>query len=121
MEKKNYFIAEESPLQPNKWIIRPNHAQFYLKSTEGSFNVIMARLMGLTYAQYLRFCRDLCRGEIVGKNNMYPVVYFPRGEMLNMLVRTLNTRAAAVDWERQRPDWEEHAAQLKPEFDYKWN
>ena len=52
---------------------------------------------------------------------MYPIVYFPRGEMLNMLVRTLNTRAAAVDWERQHPDWEEHAAQLKPEFNYKWN
>ena len=103
MDNKIYFIKEESPLNPGKWVISPVHENFYLIYTAGSFNIISARVLGLTYAQYLRFCRDLCRGEIVGKNTKYPIVYFNNDEYLNVLVRLLNTCAKLIIWEREHP------------------
>ena len=48
--------------------------------------------MGLTYAQYLRMCRDIYGAEIIGKNNQYPIPYFKSNSSVSDLVRTLNTR-----------------------------
>lgn len=112
MTKVECFVIEESPTNPGKWMIVPVHDKFFLKHTEGSFNVICARLMNLSYAQYLRFCRDMVGGEIVGKGTKYPIAYFSRGERLQAFVRLLNTRANMVLWERENPDWEAHQAKL---------
>lgn len=106
------FTTEESPLYPGKWVIRPIHDNFHLEHTEGSFNLIMARLFNLSYAQYLRFCRDICGAEIYGKNKKYPVAYFQKTAVLDQLVRLLNNRANLVLWERENPDWEQHQVEL---------
>ena len=111
--KKTCFEAQESPIQPGKYIIVPIHENFKLEKTEGSFNIICARLLGLTYAQYLRFCRDICGAQIVGKGSMYPVAYFSGGEMMSQLVRLLNNRANLVLWEAEHPNWKEHQEELK--------
>jgi hypothetical protein len=52
--------------------------------------------MNLSYAEYLRFCRDRCGGEIIGKGSLYPVVYFTKDSPTTELVQTLNTRMEAV-------------------------
>lgn len=117
--KKTCFEAQESPIQPGKYIIVPIHENFKLEKTEGSFNIICARLLGLTYAQYLRFCRDICGAQIVGKGSMYPVAYFSGGEMMSQLVRLLNNRANLVLWEAEHPDWKEHQEELKKMKDMK--
>lgn len=123
MIKKECFTIEESATNPGKWMITPVHENFCLKHTEGSFNIICARLMNLSYAQYLRFCRDMVGGEIVGKGHKYPVVYFSRGERLQAFVRLLNTRANLVLWEKENPDWKEHQENYfngKQEMTSKW-
>jgi hypothetical protein len=107
------FKVEESPYNPGKLCITPVHDNFFLKHTKGSFNVICARLMNLSYAQYLRFCRDLCGGEIIGKGSKYPVVYFPHGERVQALCRLLNSRANLVLWCRDNPNWRQHQDELK--------
>ena len=76
MKKIKIFSREESVSYPGKYIIRVDLDKFHLNYTEGSYNVICARLMGLTYAQYLRMCRDCFGAEIIGKGSMYPVAYF---------------------------------------------
>lgn len=106
------FEIEESPYNPGKWMICPVHENFHLTSTSGSYNLICARLMNLSYAQYLRFCRDICGAEIIGKNTKYPVAYFSRGERLQALCRLLNSRANLVLWCREHPDWRQHQIQL---------
>ena len=65
MKKVKVFYRDEAATQPGKYMIRANLDNFHLLSTNGSFNVIGARLMGLTYAQYLRMCRDIYGGQIV--------------------------------------------------------
>lgn len=109
MNKVKVFYRDESASYPGKYIIRADLDKFHLEYTEGSYNVIGARLMGLTYAQYLRMCRDCFGAEIIGKNSMYPVAYFKRSKELDDLVEQLNARANLVLWEHEHPDFEEHA------------
>ena len=119
MIKTKCFAREESAAHPGKWMIRPIYENFHLDSTEGSFNLIQARLCGLTYPQYLRMCRDCFGAEIIGKDSNYPVAYFKRGEGLEGLIALLNMRANLVLWEREHPDFEMHAAYVErenPEF-----
>ena len=113
MKKIKVFFREESVSYPGKYIIRVDLDKFHLDYTEGSYNVICARLMGLTYAQYLRMCRDCFGAEIIGKGSMYPVAYFKLSEKLKDLIDGLNARANLVLWEREHPDFEEHAAYVK--------
>ena len=113
MKKVKIFSREESASYPGKYIIRADFDKFYLNYTEGSYNIICARLMGLTYGQYLRMCRDCFGAEVIGKNSYYPVAYFKRGEQLEMLIEQLNTRANLVLWERNHPNFEEHIEYVK--------
>ena len=119
MKKVKIFYRDESATQPGKYMIRADLDKFYLNSTNGSFNVIGARLMGLTYAQYLRMCRDVYGAEIIGKGNPYPYPVFKLSQGLANLIEELNARANLVLWEREHPDFEEHAAYVKeknPQF-----
>lgn len=113
MKKIKCFKIEESASYPGKYIITPIHDNFYLNSTEGSFSVIAARLFGLSYPDYLRMCRDCFGAEIIGKGSFYPVAYFKRSEGLTMLLEQLNARANFVLWEREHPDFEDHAEFVK--------
>ena len=109
MKKVKIFYRDESATQPGKYMIRADLDKFYLKSTNGSFNVIGARLMGLTYANYLRMCRDIYGAEIIGKGSLYPYPVFKFSKELEDLIEQLNARANLVLWEREHPDFEQHA------------
>ena len=113
MKKVKVFYRDESASHPGKYMIREDLEKFYLNYTEGNYNVIQARLMGLTYAQYLRMCRDCFGAEIIGKGSTYPVPYFKLSKELNDLIEQLNARANLVLWEREHPDFEEHAEYVK--------
>ena len=119
MKKVNVFYRDECPNHPGKYLIRAHLDNFHLDSTSGSFHAIGARLMGLTYAQYLRMCRDCFGAEIIGKNSTYPYPIFTLSQKLMDLIQNLNARANLVLWEREHPDFEEHAAYVKehnPQF-----
>ena len=109
MIKKEYFRIEESPTRPGKYTIAPVFENLPPMHTSGSFNLLAARVMGLSYPQYLRFCRDMVGGEIVGKNHLYPIAYFNKTVNLVAFVRLLNTQMNLIMWEREHPDWREHA------------
>ena len=113
MKKIKVFYRDECPNQPGKYMIRADLDKFHLEHTEGSFNIIGARLMGLTYAQYLRMCRDEFGAEIIGKGSYYPYPIFKLSQGLNDLIDQLNARANLVLWEREHPDFEEHAQFVK--------
>lgn len=95
-----YFIAEESPYT-NKYIIRPNFPILPLTSTKGSFNILAARIMNLSYASYLRMCRDLYGAEIIGKNHRYCVAYFESQRAAQPLIDELNKRTKILMKERE--------------------
>ena len=118
MKKVKVFYRDESATHPGKYMIRADLEKFHLNFTEGSYNVIGARLMGLTYANYLRMCRDIYGAEIVGKGDAYPYPVFKLSRGLEELIDQLNARANLVLWEREHPDFEEHAKKVAAENPY---
>ena len=87
-----YFKIDESVSNSGKYVIRPNTDKLPLYSTTGSYNIVMARVLGVTYANYLRLCRDEYGAELVGKNTLYPVAYFNELARVKELVKELDKR-----------------------------
>ena len=90
---KKYFYAESSPYRIGYRTIKVNPTLLPFEKCEGSLNVLAARLMGLTYANYLRFCRDCLGADLYGKGSRYPVAYFPDSKNLSVFLELLNKRA----------------------------
>lgn len=92
----NCFHIAESIGSPGYYYIEPDHYKFHLISTKGSFNVIYARLFNISYANYLRLCRDELGATIIGKNSYYPIALFDSKEKAKKLADLLNARATLV-------------------------
>jgi hypothetical protein len=100
---KKYFTYEESPYHSGLYTITPNFDLLPLKYTTGSYNILCARLMSLSYPQYLRMCRDILGAEVIGKNSLYPVAYFKRDNSFIQFIKLLNARAELAMYEREHP------------------
>lgn len=111
--RKEYFTFEESPYNKGIYMIAPKHDLLSLKSTSGSYNIICARLMNLSYAQYLRMCRDILGAEIRGKGSLYPVAFFEKNNTTHQFLKILNLRAATALHRRAFPDLEQKIIELK--------
>ena len=81
---------------PKKFLICPNHDRLHLEHTNGSFNIICARVMGLSYANYLRMCRDRYGADIIGKGCKYPVAFFEKNKKADELVSILHSKAKEI-------------------------
>ena len=112
MKRKSPFYLDKSQSNPHMFLIRVDVAAIPFKYTLGSLSVLPARIMNLSYAQYLRFCRDIVLGEIRGKGNLYPVPYFKQNKLTNQFVKLLNKRAEYIIWEKDNPDFDEHMQAL---------
>lgn len=114
INKKEFFGIEESMMYPGKYVLSINDYEgFMLKGTVGSYNVIFSRILNMSYPTFLRFCRDMCGAELIGKNSLYVVPVFERGGRLKQLVNLLNNQANLIIWEREHPDWKEHEQAVK--------
>lgn len=110
---RKVFYMDESAINPGLWMIRVHVDLLPFSTTIGSLNVLPARLLNLTYAQYLRFCRDILFADVRGKNKLYPVPYFKRDALLDQFIKLLNARTEFVLWEDDHPDYEEHLKALE--------
>lgn len=98
------FYLDESPIYQNKFIIRLDLDKFlFPHGTEGSYNVFPARVLNLSYADYLRYCRDRLGAELVGRNNKYVVAYFDRNKESEALIKLLNKRMEYILLEQELP------------------
>lgn len=80
----------------NKFMVSPNLDNLPVNCSKGSYNILAARVMGLSYANYLRMCRDLYNGEINGKGSLYPIVKFVNKSDATKLISTLNSRTNEI-------------------------
>lgn len=62
----------------------------------GSWAVFEARVMGLSYANYLRMCRDIYGAEIIGKGYKYPTAFFSSKLEAQKLMKVLEKRWNAI-------------------------
>ena len=118
MNKIKCFKYEESQYHPGKYIISPIYENLPLIKTDGSYSILPARLMNLTYAQYLRMCRDLLGAEIIGKNSLYPIALFKRDDTFIQFIKLLNARANLILFEREHPDNDKKREELEKNGKY---
>ena len=62
----------------------------------GSYNVVCARALGVTYAEFLRWARDNYNGTIVGKGHKYPYITFSDKSDCNKCCMFLNRRLSGL-------------------------
>lgn len=102
MEK--YFYLDESPVYKEKYLIRLNIDKLpFPHGTSGSYNVLFARVLNLSYAEALRYCRDRLGAELIGKNRRYVAPFFDKTPEVQMFVRLLNTRMNYIMNEQRFP------------------
>lgn len=80
-----YFTWRENS-SGTGWLICPFHENFKNPKIEGSWNVVPARFLGLSWEDYLKFCMQ--NGAMLhGKNKTYilPVFKKKNNEFLNLL------------------------------------
>ena len=113
MEK--YFYLEESPIYKNKYIIRLNRDKLLFPTgTSGSYNVFIARVLNLSYADYLRYSRDRLGAELVGKQSRYVVAYYDKNQTTEAFVKLLNKRMEYIMHEHSFPyEYKEENGEVK--------
>lgn len=113
MEK--YFYLDESPIYKNKYIIRLNHDKFLFPTgTSGSYNVFIARVLNLSYADYLRYSRDRLGAELIGKQSRYVVAYYDKNQTTEAFVKLLNKRMEYIMHEHSFPyEYKEENGEVK--------
>lgn len=58
----------------------------------GSLHMLESHLFNMDYSDYLRMQRDVYGGTIIGKNSLFPFVYFYDKDKAQTLVDELNKR-----------------------------
>ena len=91
-----YFKYDESASNPGKYLIWPVANNLPISKMNGSYHVLQARLMNLSYPNFLRMCRDLYGAEIIGRENFYPVPYFSSVDEVSKLTKILNKRVELI-------------------------
>ena len=86
---KTWFMYRENP--DGKFTIVPNYKNFGEDwKIMGSWAVLPARLFGLSWADYLRYCRQ-CGADVRGKAHQYPIIVWDKKN--NEFLDELNKRA----------------------------
>jgi hypothetical protein len=99
-----YFTLESTPYYETKYLIKFDYKLCpFPHGTHGSYNVIAARLLNLSYAEYLRFCRDVLGADLIGRNHLYVLPYFDATPDVRRFVKMLNQRMKYVMHEQEFP------------------
>ena len=102
MEK--YFYLEESPYLTTYCKLYSNIDKMpFPNGTKGSYNLLPARVLGLDYADFLRFARDVLEAKIMGKGERYPRAYFRKTPEVLQMVKLLNKRMELIMNLRAKP------------------
>ena len=89
-----FYIEEHN----NNFLVKANLMETNLPTSEitGSWGVFCARVIGLTYANYLRMCRDVYGAELIGKGKKYPTAQFSSKNNAQKLIKVLTERSDII-------------------------
>ena len=93
---KQYFIFRETS---NKgWMICPNYDALGTTSINGSYTVLAARFMGISWPNWLRLCRNN-GAQLYGKNSLYTTAIWkePNQHFLSTLNERVNKIASQIN------------------------
>ena len=74
------FYPDDIPNEPGYYMVRLEYKDLPFDRIQSSLNVLPARLLGLSYAEYLRYCRDVLGAVLIGKNSLYVIAIYDSRE-----------------------------------------
>ena len=96
MKRIEYFTYVESVEVPGRFLILPKDYDSFPFTTVcgGSYNIAPARVLGLSYPEYLRFVRDSYPDivELRGKDCLYTRPYWKLSNELVAFIKLLNIK-----------------------------
>lgn len=85
------FFLDEVPWQAEGYIISNNFNEIEMPMINTSYQLLQARLVGMTYSQYLDFCRECLGAQVVRhKRAKYASVYFKDTPDVKKFIDILN-------------------------------
>ena len=99
----NYFAFEEA--DANRFLLKcnPELIPMFTSQIYGAPATLASRMAGLSFPQYLRYCRDVLGAEVVGRKKLYPIVYFKKTPAATQFVKLLNSRMELIVSEYEHP------------------
>lgn len=112
---ERYFYLEHSLIYQNKFVIRFDTCLFpYAAEIAGSYDILIARLLNLSYANYLRYARDRLGAQLIGINNRNITVLFDNSLEVKAFINLINKRLEYVINEREFPyDYKEENGEIE--------
>ena len=99
-----YFYLQNNPVYQDKYSIYFDcPSEYFPNGTNGSYDVFIARLLNLSYSDYLRWARDVLGAELIGKNKRYITILFTLNETTKIFVDLLNKRLEYIINEHDFP------------------
>lgn len=100
-----YFYLQRHPVYQDKYVIYFDYpTDYFLNGTSGSYDVFIARLLNLSYPDYLRWARDRLGAELIGKEKRYVKVLFNgNNPTVQILIKMLNKRMEYIINEHDFP------------------
>ena len=100
-----YFYLQNHPVYQDKYVIYFDcPTKYFPNGTSGSYDVFIARLLNLSYPDYLRWARDRLGAELIGKEKRYVTVLFNgNNSTVQVLIKVLNKRMEYIINEHDFP------------------
>lgn len=100
-----YFYLQNDSIYQDKYIIYFDcPSKYFPKGTDGSYDIFIARLLSLSYPDYLRWARDRLGAELIGKNKRYIKVLFNgNNSTVQIFIKVLNKRMEYIINEHDFP------------------
>ncbi|MBQ2176253.1 MAG: hypothetical protein II453_14725 [Alphaproteobacteria bacterium] len=87
-----YFTPEFLPWDEEFTIAIDREVYNAIGKTNGSFSVLYARILGLSYANMLRYLEDYYDAKVTGKDGIYCVIRFPSEKQCLRVCDLLSSR-----------------------------
>ena len=101
---KYFYLQNDSVYQDKYTIYFDCPFKYFPKGTDGSYDIFIARLLSLSYPDYLRWARDRLGAELIGKNKRYIKVLFNgNNSTVQIFIKVLNKRMEYIINEHDFP------------------
>ena len=87
----NYVYLDKSPVD-NRYLLNFNIEKLPIPDLLGSMNVLGARILNISFADYCRLCRDELDADIIGKYSLYPIIGFKKNNATLNFLKLLDKR-----------------------------
>jgi len=91
-----HLYIDENPFYSGTYLLFFKTNEFGWGQIPGRSNILGARLLQISYPDYLRYCRDYYGAKIMGKKDKIPYLVFTDKKLVEKLAAELDKRLEII-------------------------